>query len=178
MMTRRNKNNMKVNVNKVDRNEYGDGNEYGNGDGNESDVENEDITIEEIHEQQDNEFYNMRTYEPFFQIIYDLSYDFGIVLYKSIIYIINISGIYILWVFLHYIASHLYINFCVPKTMYGFILSPFMIPTPHCQGLRWIVYNGANIINNMWIVLGSWLCSTIVIINNGRRTETQPQTQT
>jgi hypothetical protein len=174
MMTRRNKNNMKVNVNKVDRNESENEyeNEYEHGD------ENEDITIEEIHEQQDNEIYNMRTYEPFFQIIYDLSYDFGIVLYKSIIYIINISGIYILWVFLHYIASHLYINFCVPKTLYGFILSPFMIPTPHCQGLRWIVYNGANIINNMWIVLGTWLCSTIVIINKGKTAETQTQTQT
>ena len=35
---------------------------------------------------------------------------------------------------------------------------------------------GANIINNMWIVLGSWLCSTIVIINKGKTAETQTQT--
>jgi hypothetical protein len=29
--------------------------------------------------------------------------------------------------------------------------------TPHCQSLRWVIYNGANTINNMWIILGAWL---------------------
>jgi hypothetical protein len=47
----------------------------------------------------------------------------------------------------------------------GFILSPFMTATPHCQGLRWIVYNGANMISNMWIIFGAWICSSILIIN-------------
>ena len=80
-------------------------------------------------------------------------------------FIFGVSGIYLAWICLHYFASHLYVKFCVPKTVMGFILSPFMTATPHCQGLRWIVYNAANMINNMWIIFGAWICSTILIIN-------------
>lgn len=83
-------------------------------------------------------------------------------IYKYIIFIIKVSGIYLLWILLHFISTHLYVNFCVPKTVVGFIMSPFMTATPHCQGLRWIVYNAASTINNMWIILGTWLCSIIL----------------
>ena len=85
--------------------------------------------------------------------------------YKTIKIIINVSGMYLLWIILHYLASHLYIKLCVPNTFVGFLMSPFMTATPHCQGLRWIVYNAANIINNMWIILGAWICSTLLVIN-------------
>lgn len=80
---------------------------------------------------------------------------------------ITIGGMYIVWIGLHYIASHLYIQFCVPNTLYGFLMSPFMAATPHCQGLRWLIYNAAIMINNMWLTLGAWLCSTIFITNTG-----------
>ena len=74
-------------------------------------------------------------------------------------------GIYLLWICLHFFSSHLYIKFCVSKTFLGFIMSPFMISTPHCQGLRWIVYNAASVINNMWLLIGAWVYSLIWIIN-------------
>lgn len=80
-------------------------------------------------------------------------------------FIFGISGIYLLWICLHYFASHLYVKFCVPRTVTGFFLSPFMTATPHCQGLRWVIYNVANMINNMWIVCGTWVCSTLLKIN-------------
>ena len=80
-------------------------------------------------------------------------------------FIFGVSGIYLAWICLHYFASHLYVKFCVPSTVMGFLLSPFMTATPHCQGLRWIVYNAANMINNMWIVCGTWVCSTLLKIN-------------
>lgn len=83
---------------------------------------------------------------------------------KFIKIFINISGIYIVWIFLHYFASQLYVKMCVPSTVFGFLLSPFMTATPHCQGLRWIVYNAANIINNMWIILGAWIMSNVLIV--------------
>ncbi len=78
----------------------------------------------------------------------------------------KVSGIYLLWICLHYGSSHLYVKLCVPNTMLGFIMSPFMIATPHCQGLRWIVYNAANVINNMWLLVGAWIYSLIWIFNN------------
>jgi hypothetical protein len=80
-------------------------------------------------------------------------------------FIFGVSGIYLVWICLHYFASHLYVKFCVPSTVVGFLLSPFMTATPHCQGLRWVVYNASNMINNMWIVLGTWVGSTLLNFN-------------
>ena len=51
-------------------------------------------------------------------------------------------------------------------------MSPLMIMTPHCQGLRWIVYNAANIINNMWILVGAWIYSMIWIIGREKGSDT------
>lgn len=87
------------------------------------------------------------------------------VLLKTTFIFLQASGIYLLWICMHYFSAHLYIKFCVPDTIYGFMVSPFMIATPHCQGLRWIVYNAAGIINNMWILIGTWIYSFIFIFN-------------
>jgi len=125
---------------------------------------NEDFNMEEIHNQQDEE---LKKYAHNSDFIFASGYDFIIYgfkfIYKIIRFVIRISGIYLLWIFLHYLASHLYIKLCVPYTVVGFLMSPFMTATPHCQGLRWIVYNAASVINNMWIVLGAWICSTILV---------------
>lgn len=86
-------------------------------------------------------------------------------IHKLFKFILSVSGVYLLWICLHYFASHLYVKFCVPNTLIGFMMSPFMTATPHCQGLRWVVYNAANMINNMWVVCGSFLCTSIFKIN-------------
>ena len=69
----------------------------------------------------------------------------------------NLYGIYIIWILLYYISSHLHVYLCTPNTYIGFILMPFVAPAPHCQALRWVIYNGGNSIVNMWLLLGSWL---------------------
>ena len=98
------------------------------------------------------------------------SYDYSVYIfclaYKTTIVIIKVSRIYLLWILLHYIASQLYIQLCVPRTILGFLMSPFMTATPHCQSLRWVVYNAANVINNMWYIIGAWICSNILIIKS------------
>ena len=98
--------------------------------------------------------------------IYKILIKTATFLLKTIIVLFKVSGIYLLWICLHYFSSHLYIKFCVPDTIIGFLMSPFMIATPHCQGLRWIVYNAAGIINNMWILIGAWIYSIIWIFNH------------
>lgn len=102
-------------------------------------------------------------------------YNFLITMYKffikTLLVILKASGIYLLWICLHYFSAHLYIKFCVPDTIIGFIMSPFMIATPHCQGLRWIVYNAAGIISNMWILIGAWIYSIIWIYNKDTHME-------
>jgi len=126
--------------------------------------ENE-MSIDEIQEEQDKELDKFNSSKMILENSY---YYFSIVInftFKSIKFIIRVSGIYLLWIVLHYVASQLYVKLCVPNTLVGFVISPFMVATPHCQGLRWIVYNAANIINNMWILMGAWICSTLLIIN-------------
>ena len=101
------------------------------------------------------------------QVLFENSYYYFNLLieftFTTIKFIIRVSGIYLLWIVLHYVSSHLYVELCVPKTLIGFLISPFMISTPHCQGLRWVVYNAATVINNMWVLMGSWICSMLIV---------------
>ena len=75
------------------------------------------------------------------------------------------TKIYILWLIIHFTATQLYVYLCVPNTIIGLIISPFLISSPHCKALRWCFYNGANMIDNMWLVFGTWFSSKILIPN-------------
>lgn len=99
---------------------------------------------------------------------YNIIYWAGSFILRSSIILFKVSGIYLAWICLHYGSSHLYVKLCVPNTIIGFMMSPFMIATPHCQGLRWIVYNAANVINNMWLLIGAWAYSLIWNFNNNK----------
>lgn len=121
------------------------------------------LSSEEINNLNDVELEKI-TKNDLFDKFYKFCIDISSLIVRTTIFLLKVSGIYLLWIFLHYFSAHLYIKFCVPNTIIGFVMSPFMIMTPHCQGLRWIVYNAANIINNMWILIGAWIYSIIYII--------------
>jgi hypothetical protein len=122
---------------------------------------NNNENIDEDFDKEDEIQKNHYNYDVFLEkgnVMLSYTYNFSK-------FIFSVSGVYLLWICLHYFASHLYVKLCVPNTVIGFLISPFMTATPHCQGLRWVVYNAANMINNMWIVCGSFICSTILKIN-------------
>jgi hypothetical protein len=125
---------------------------------NENENEN-DVIENEVH---DDELENIEHNSDF---IVERIYNIFSHIQNVFKFIFGVSGIYLVWICLHYFATHLYVKFCVPITVMGFFLSPFMTATPHCQGLRWVVYNAANMINNMWIICGTWICSTLLKIN-------------
>jgi len=81
---------------------------------------------------------------------------------------VNAAGIYLLWICLHYGASQLYVPLCAPNDVKGFVLSPFIAPAPHCQALRWLIYNGGNSISAMWIIFGTWCLSYLSPIRRNR----------
>ena len=58
-----------------------------------------------------------------------------------------------LWIVAHYTASHLYTRLCTPLTLWGFLSSPFLVTTPHCEVLRWTVYTGGTTIRFAWMAL-------------------------
>jgi hypothetical protein len=76
---------------------------------------------------------------------------------------IGCSYIYIVWIFAHYISSHMYIWFCVPATIIGFLTSPFLVPAPHCQAIRWTISTGGEKIFAMWVLIGTWLFNHIEV---------------
>ncbi len=55
----------------------------------------------------------------------------------------------------------MYTNYCVEGSITGFLLSPLMTMSPHCQALRWVIYNGGYSINMMWFILGNWLLTKL-----------------
>ena len=73
------------------------------------------------------------------------------------------SSMYLVWIVLHYMAGQLYSYYCAPSIFGGFFVSPFLVSAPHCKALRWALYNGGNVIDSMWIVLATWLCSKIMV---------------
>jgi hypothetical protein len=78
----------------------------------------------------------------------------------------RIFGVYLIWIIAHYVASHLYVKWCVQSSFIGLLMSPFLVPAPHCQGLRWAVVNGATNINAMWLVLSTWIVAKIIPFRN------------
>ena len=129
------------------------------------DKKENELTKEEVDEMNDIELEKISK-SSYVEKIYDFVINISSFGIKATLFIFKVSGIYLLWICLHYFSAHLYIKFCVPNTIVGFIMSPFMIMTPHCQGLRWIVYNAASVINNMWILIGAWIYSMIWIFNS------------
>ena len=71
-------------------------------------------------------------------------------------YIINTKiFVYVIWVCLHYISAHLYVRYCTPVGITGFIYSLFMGPTPVCYALSWAIYTGNQSLFHMWSLFGS-----------------------
>jgi hypothetical protein len=66
----------------------------------------------------------------------------------------KVVRLYIFVVIVHYICANLYSRWCTPQSIYGLVMSPLMVPAPHCEGLRWVVYHGAVRINGMWLLMG------------------------
>lgn len=74
----------------------------------------------------------------------------------------KVSALYLFWILLHYITAHAYVQYCANPSLYGFLAAPFLISAPHCVAMRWVFSKGGTLIEGMWILLGTWLCSKLV----------------
>lgn len=83
---------------------------------------------------------------------------------KSVMYVLEMIGFYLLWIVLHYVSANLYAEYCVKKTIIGFLLSPFVSTMPHCKTLRWIIYQGGKSIEAMWFIIGGIIFKRLIPI--------------
>ena len=72
-------------------------------------------------------------------------------------YVPHIVFVYLGLTITHYVSANLYPALCTPLTITGFIMAPFIVVTPHCQGLRWIIHYTGDQIRNTWVWVGSYL---------------------
>lgn len=81
--------------------------------------------------------------------------------YSFIRPIFNCLSIYFIWAVVHYTSVHLYSMVCAPLSIKGFIMAAFLVPSPHCEALGWVIYNGSLTSRAMWVMLGCYISSKL-----------------
>jgi hypothetical protein len=74
---------------------------------------------------------------------------------------LNCVTIYFVWMVVHYASVHIYSNVCAPLSIRGFIASAFLVPSPHCEALGWIIYNGSLNSRAMWVMFGCYISTKL-----------------
>jgi hypothetical protein len=83
-------------------------------------------------------------------------------MYPIIVMAWKCSNVYLFWIGVHYLSSHMYPYFCADLSVLGIVSSPFLVVAPHCKAIAWLQQTSTLAIHNMWIVLGSWLATQLV----------------
>ena len=73
--------------------------------------------------------------------------------------------IYLSWMTMHYVAAHIYSEFCINWSITGYIFSPFTVTSPLCKGLNWIIYESSNSLSAIFVFLGSTVTLYLSKIN-------------
>lgn len=83
--------------------------------------------------------------------------------YNSVL--INIIVYFILCNMVHHYASKMYIHFCAYSTplfqINNIFMSPIVIISPHCMGLRWLILESSNTVYFQLLACCSWFISRI-----------------
>lgn len=69
----------------------------------------------------------------------------------------RIIGFVFAWVSVHFVASHLYVAWCLPRSFSGYAMSPFQIAAPHCSTLRWVIHTTGDRVLLVWTSLSVFL---------------------
>jgi hypothetical protein len=83
-------------------------------------------------------------------------------LHPILITIWKCSNIYILWIGIHYASAHLYPYFCADLSLAGLVTSPFLAMAPHCRAIAWLQKTSTTVIENMWVLLGTWTAAQLI----------------
>jgi hypothetical protein len=78
---------------------------------------------------------------------------------------INIIIYFILCNVVHHYASKMYIHFCAYSTplfqINSVLMSPIVIISPHCTGLRWLILESSNTVYFQLFTCCSWLITRV-----------------
>ena len=83
-------------------------------------------------------------------------------LIDTAVFVMSASSVYILWILLHFVASHIYIDHCVGNYWKDIFVSVFYVSSPYCQGVSWVIYNGSRQIAYIWVIFGTYLSTQLL----------------
>jgi hypothetical protein len=95
-------------------------------------------------------------------IFYDSIKKIFDLIYKFIIVIFETCFIYVVWIFIHTIASNLYTLHCARLGILDIFISTLTINAPHCSAFRWIMNKSSLVMENMWFLLGGYFSLTFL----------------
>ena len=119
---------------------------------------------ENMSENQETQTVEEKPDKNMLQIVYEYVMSAINTIVPVLKWVYFVSKVYIIWITIHYISCQLYVHYCVPTGITGYLLSPFLVSSPQCKALRWAFYNGGNIIDNMWNYLGVWASTQLLKI--------------
>ena len=76
---------------------------------------------------------------------------------------IRLVCMYLFWMLCHYYCARYYPKYCADDGLYGFFTSLFLTETPFCKALRYGIVKGAETITTLWIVIGTWFISKLIL---------------
>jgi hypothetical protein len=59
-------------------------------------------------------------------------------------------------------SAHLYPYFCADLSLAGLVTSPFLAMAPHCRAIAWLQKTSTTVIENMWVLLGTWTAAQLI----------------
>ena len=119
---------------------------------------------ENMSENQETQTLEEKTGKSMLQTVYEYVVGAINTTIPALKWLYFISKVYIIWITIHYISCQLYVHYCVPSGITGYLISPFLVSSPQCKALRWAFYTGGNIIDNMWNYLGVWASTQLLKI--------------
>jgi len=63
---------------------------------------------------------------------------------------------------IHYISANLYVFWCTPFTIYGFMASPFITVSTHCVALRWSIWFFGDYLTQTWMLALVWASGFLI----------------
>lgn len=91
-------------------------------------------------------------------------------------YALDVFGIYLFWICMHFVAANLYARYCAELSFFGFFKSPFAAVSMHCKALLFLTQSGSNFLTTMFISIGTYFfskfCSHMVMIEEYNRNKT------
>ena len=74
---------------------------------------------------------------------------------------------YIVWVSLSYFSIHAQARFCAEWSIMGFLSHSFVVNSPHCNALKWLINEGSSSISRLFAMVAIYVATTLVFDRDG-----------